>query len=193
MKKKITLFIVKWFLVFFCVSVIAFLIPRAIPKNPVESLLEAHQMDASEENIAKIEKAWGLDKPLPTQYFIWITNFVKGDWGNSLITKQDIKESFLTRLPYSLIIGFGGLIISSFLAFFLGFGAAMKNKGACDMITRVLALISNSIPSFIASVLIVYFIGVRWGLVKFFTGDGFWSLFFAVCFNITVHFDTAKV
>ena len=137
-------------------------------------------MDTSEENIAKIEKAWGLDKPIPVQYFIWITNFIKGDWGKSLITKQDIKAAFLSKLPYSLMIGLGGLIISTILAFFLGFGAAIRNKGTCDIITRVLALISTSIPSFIVSVLIVYFIGVRLGLVKFFTGDGFWSMFFAI-------------
>ena len=180
MAKKITLFIIKWFAVFFCVSVIAFIIPRTIPKNPVEELLESHQMDTSPENIALIEKAWGLDKPLPVQYFIWVTNFIRGDWGNSLISKQDIKVTFLEKIPYSLAIGLGGLIISAVLAFFLGFGAAMRNKGTCDIITRVLSLISTSIPSFIVVVLIVYFVGVKWGLVKFFTGDGFWSMFFAI-------------
>ena len=180
MAKKIILFILKWAVIFFVVSVIAFLIPRLIPEDPVESLLESFQMVPTEENVRRISAAWGLDKPLYEQYWIWIKGFLRGDWGKSLITKQDIREEFVKKLPYSMAIGFGGLILAAPLSFLLGYGAAVKNSGICDRITRVLSLMAVSVPTFVLSVIIVYFFGVRFGLVNFFTGNGRWSLIFAI-------------
>ena len=57
MAKKIILFILKWAVIFFVVSVIAFLIPRLIPEDPVESLLESFQMVPTEENVRRISAA----------------------------------------------------------------------------------------------------------------------------------------
>ena len=181
MYKKALKFCIKWFAIFFVVSVIAFMCPRLMPGNPAQSLLEAYQMAPTEENIAIIEKAWGLDQPLPKQYIIWISNFVRGDWGYSLSTKLDIRQLLMKKLPYSIAVGMGGLLLSSVLAWFLGYRAALKENGICDFLSRFLSLFSLSVPSFIFTVILVYFLGVRLGIVRFFTGDGKICLLIAVC------------
>ena len=172
MYKKALKFCVKWLAIFFVVSVVAFMCPRLMPENPAQSLLEAYQLAPTDENIAIIERAWGLDRPLPQQYAIWVTNFIRGDWGYSLSTGLDIRTTFMRKLPYSMAVGLGGLMLSSVMAFFLGYGAAMKEHGFCDSISRFISLFSLSVPSFVFTVILVYFLGVKMGLVKFFTGDG---------------------
>jgi len=178
---RILKFGLKWLIIFFFVSLIAFLCPRLMPGNPAESMLQAYQLASTPENVAVIEKAWGLDKPLYQQYFIWVFNFIRGDWGRSLSTRLDIREEILKRLPASLNIGLGGLALSSMMAFLLGYGAAVKDKGVCDRLSRFLSLFSLSVPSFVLTVIVVYFLGVKFGIVKFFTGDGKACMMIAVC------------
>ena len=178
--KKTGRFAAKWLLIFFVVSVLAFLIPRLIPDDPVKTLLDSHQMPVTEENVARIRAAWGLDRPLTEQYGTWITRFIQGDWGSSLVTKQDIRGEFMDKLPYSLTIGLGGMLLSIPAAFFLGYGAAVRPRGFCDRFTRLLSLLSVSIPSFVLSVLVIYWLGVKLRAVRFFTGDSLWGLAIAV-------------
>ncbi len=172
-------FITKWIMVFFIVSVIIFSVSRMVPGSPVERLLSAHQLPNTQENIEMMEKEWGLDKSPLEQYVYWISNFVKGDWGKSMETKRDIKDEFISKLPYSLIIGMGGIISSAIIAFFLGYLAALKDNGIFDKITRFLALFSLTIPNFILSVIIIYFVGVKFRMTNFFTGNGASSVFIA--------------
>lgn len=181
MHKKILKFCIKWLAIFFVISVVAFMCPRLMPQNPAQYMLEAYQLAPTEENIAIIEKAWGLDQPLPKQYLIWISNFVRGDWGYSMSTKLDIRQLFMAKLPYSAAVGMGGLVLSSVLAYLLGYRAALKERGICDFLSRFLSLFSLSVPSFVFVVLLVYFLGVRLGIVRFFTGDGRICLLIAVC------------
>ena len=178
--KKALPLVCKWVMIFLIVSLIAFFIPRLMPDNPAESMLDAHQMETTKENIEKLEEAWGLNKPLYVQYGTWMVNFLHGDWGKSLSTHLDIRDAFLKRLPYSLTIGLGGLTLSAICSFFLGFGAALKERGLFDLLTRILSLLSLSVPSFVTTVIIVYFIGVRFKLVKFFTGNSHWNLIIAI-------------
>lgn len=172
-------FIIKWIIIFVLVSVMIFSISRMMPGSPVDRLLSSHQLPKTTENVQALEKEWGLDKSPFEQYIYWISNFLQGDWGKSMETKRDIKEEFISKIPYSLTIGMGGIISSAIIAFFLGYLAALKDNGIFDKITRFLALFSLTIPNFILSVVIIYFIGVKFKLTNFFTGNGASSLFVA--------------
>lgn len=176
---RIVKFIAKWITVFIVVSVLVFSVSRMVPGSPVDRLLAAHQLPKTEENVQALERAWGLDRSVPEQYFCWITNFIKGDWGKSMETKRDIKEEFISKLPYSLTIGMGGIVISAFVSFFLGYLAALKDDGIADKVTRFLSLFALTVPSFIMSVIIIYFVGVKLKLTRFFMGNGVSSVIVA--------------
>ncbi len=178
--KKPLLFISRWILVFLVISMLAFLCPRLLPETPVEHMLETYQLDKTEENIAIVTKAWGLDRPLPVQYGIWMRNFLRGDWGYSITNGADIRSSFARRMPYTLVLGIGGLFFAALAAFFAGYRASLKENGFWDVLTRFMAITSITVPAFISCILIVYLLGVKLKWVRFFTGNPVYCLGIAV-------------
>lgn len=168
--KKILLFIVKWLIIFWVASVVSFGVGRLMPGSPAQLLLQAYDLPETPENIEMIERQWGLDEPLIKQYGAWMKNFLRGDWGRSMISKLEIRKLFLKKLPYSLILGFGSILISSLFAFFMGVAAAIRPGGLADKLSRGLAVFAQTVPSSILAVLTIYLIGVKLKAVKFFTG-----------------------
>ena len=168
--KKLLLFIVKWLIIFWVASVVSFGVGRLMPGSPAQLLLQAYDLPETPENIEMIERQWGLDEPLIKQYGAWMKNFLRGDWGRSMISKLEIRKLFLKKLPYSLILGFGSILISSLFAFFMGFAAAIHPGGLADKLSRGLAVFAQTVPSSILAVLTIYLIGVKLKAVKFFTG-----------------------
>ena len=168
--KKILLFIVKRQIIFWVASVVSFGVGRLMPGSPAQLLLQAYDLPETPENIEMIERQWGLDEPLIKQYGAWMKNFLRGDWGRSMISKLEIRKLFLKKLPYSLILGFGSILISSLFAFFMGFAAAIRPGGLADKLSRGLAVFAQTVPSSILAVLTIYLIGVKLKAVKFFTG-----------------------
>lgn len=163
-------------------SMLVFAITRLIPGSPAEQLLFAYQLPPTEENLLQLHTQWGLDQPLIQQYWIWISNFIQGDWGKSMISKMDIRQEFMGKLPYSLIIGLGGLLSAACLSFWLGYRAALHTRGLCDKLTRFLTLFSQTVPNFILSVLVIYYFGVHLQIVNFFAGNPVPGVFFATLF-----------
>lgn len=173
-------YLVKNILIFFVMTVLIFLIVRMIPISPVEMLLQKYNLPLTEENKLFLIKEYGLDKSLFSQYLLWIKELLKGNFGYSLITKLSIREEFIKKAPYSLMIGMGSLFISIILSFFLGFLSSLKENGILDKFTRLLSIFSLSFPSFIVSIFIIYYFGVKFRLIKFFSGSNFWGIFFSI-------------
>lgn len=177
---KAVIFLVKWILIFFIASTVIFSVVRLMPDTPQEQLLAAYHLPASEENLRILEKQLGLDQPLWSQYFNWIGNFLKGNWGTSLVSQVELWGQFRRKLPYSAAIGLGGLIWAIPPAFFLGWGSALRRGGFCDRLTGFLSVVAQAVPNFLLAILIIYVLGVKFKLVKFFTGGSGWSMFFAI-------------
>ncbi|MDO4650578.1 MAG: ABC transporter permease [Eubacteriales bacterium] len=178
--KKIVSFLLKWLMIFFVASVMIFLVVRMMPVTPVEQWLSAYNLPHTEENIAYITGKMGLDKPLWIQYCTWIMNFLKGDWGYSLQSHLNIREQFAAKLPISISIGISGILLSAVLALLLGYGAALKRGGICDKLSVAISVVTQSVPSFIVAIVIIYAFSVKMKLVKFFTGDGRYALTAAI-------------
>ncbi len=175
-------YLLKWIVIFWIASVVAFGVGRLMPGSPAELLLQAYDLPETPENIRLIEKQWELDRPLYEQYGTWLVNFLRGDWGRSMISKLDIRELFIRKLPYSLILGFGSILISSVSAFFLGFFAAVKQKGIADRLSSWLAVLSQTVPSVVLAVVVIYVVGVKLKAVKFFSGGSTAGVVAAVLF-----------
>lgn len=141
-----------------------------MPVTPMEMLLSNAQLPSTAENIAILEEKWGLDAPLIVQYFSWSTNFIKGDWGYSLVSGQAVKAEFFSRIAYSLFLGIGSIMIAGLVSFFLGLWASVKG-GIWLFIIRVWAILTQTIPIFITAVFMLYILSVKYQLFKFFTKD----------------------
>lgn len=168
---KILKVLFRYIILLFLISVVLFVLTRSMPVDPVDMLLQSLQLPRTEENRLAVELQWGLNKPLYIQYGRWVTAFLQGDWGKSFITKQDIRKEIFRGIPYSLGLGLGGLFLSGFFGFFGGYFASLKKGGFFDRFTTALSLFSQTVPSFILSVIVIYYIGVKYRLFKIFTGD----------------------
>ena len=180
-------YILKWLGIMFILSVITFLIVRFIPVSPVDMLLQHYNLPLTEENRKLLTSYYKLDQSLFKQYIVWIKDFLKGNWGISFITKLPVKEEMLRRLPYSLIIGLGSLFLSIILSFFLGYLAAIKEKGFFDKMTRTISILTLSIPSFIIAIFIIYYFGVKTQLIKFFIGGKFYGILFSIIIILVLY------
>ena len=143
-------------------------------------LLQHYNLPLTEENRKLLTSYYKLDQSLFKQYIVWIKDFLKGNWGISFITKLPVKEEMLRRLPYSLIIGLSSLFLSIILSFFLGYLAAINEKGFFDKMTRTISILTLSIPSFIIAIFIIYYFGVKTQLIKFFIGGKFYGILFSI-------------
>lgn len=170
----------KWLLIFFISSILIFYLIRSIPASPVSYWLSYYNLPHTKSNIAWVSAQMGLDKPLFWQYVNWLRDFCQGNWGYSLISGASIKEIFLARLPYTLCIGLGGILLAAIGAFWLGYYSALHRHGFWDMVSSGLAIFSQTIPSFIIAMVIIYYIGVKWHLIAFFSGNSGWALTFAI-------------
>lgn len=178
--KKYVFFLLKWILIFLVGSILIFGVVRLMPTSPVDHYLTKMSLPLTEENRAVIRKNMGLDKPVVQQYFDWIFDFLRGNWGVSLTSHTDIRTEFLAKMPYSFGIGIGGILIGAVFAWLLGYRAAYRQSGFCDRFSAVLSVLTQTIPGFILAILIIYFLGVKLKAVKFFTGDGNLSILMAI-------------
>ena len=141
------------------VSVITFVILRIIPGNPIAMMLPP---GATQEDIVMLTAQYGLDKPIPIQYGIWISKVIKGDFGVSIHMKQNVMELVMERLPATLELVFAATIIALILGIFIGTLSIMKKGTAVDKTGSFLAVIGLSIPDFLWGLLFILFFGVFW-------------------------------
>lgn len=137
-----------------------------MPTTPEQLYLAWKQLPPTEENLAIVRHQFGLDGPLTWQYISWFKHFFLGDWGTSLITRLDVRREMMRRLPISAAIGMGGLILSGFLGFFLGLGAALRPGGGWDRLSRFLSVVTKSIPVFILGMLLLQTLQVHYRLMN---------------------------
>ena len=95
------------------VAVIVFFVIRVVPGNPIAMMLPP---GATEEDIARLSALYGLDQPLVTQFGIWVSGVLQGDFGTSITTRQPVLDLVLGRLPATLELSIMALVMPSSLA-----------------------------------------------------------------------------
>jgi peptide/nickel transport system permease protein len=151
-------------------SVLAFLVLKAMPADPVLLVLIDRNVPPTPEAVAELRAAWGLDRSLAGQYAAWLGRFLTGDWGVSFRTDRPVLTEFAERLPLSLAIGFGGLALAAVTAVGLGLAAAERPGGAADRATRLLAVLGQSVPAFWTALLMIRLFGVELRVLRPFLG-----------------------
>jgi len=142
------------------VSIIIFSLAR-LSGNPLDVLLPA---DATADDFARIAKLWGLDRPLHEQYWVFISNAVRGDFGDSLKYKgQSAMGLVLQRLPATLQLAAFALVFSAVISIALGVLTAAQKDQPLDRFGKVLALLGQSMPTFWLGIVLIWIFAVRLG------------------------------
>lgn len=137
------------------VSIAVFVLLRASGVDPVTVMIGEKQ--ATDELRESLRQQFDLDKPLLTQYLIWLKGVIVGDFGIDYINKQSINDLIISRLPVT-----AGLVVLSSLfgmtfAIILGVIAALNRNKSADRILSVLMLFLTSVPNFVVSILVIVF------------------------------------
>ncbi|AMO89812.1 binding--dependent transport system inner membrane component family protein [Corynebacterium simulans] len=146
----------KFVVTLFAASIAIFLLMRAVPGNPARVALG---VNATDDAVAELTTALGLDRPLLTQYFDWVGGLLSGNFGTSLASQQDITPLVVDRAQVSLILV--GLAILLALAGAVPIGMWLARTG--NTFVSALTQIGIAIPSFLVGIIMVAFFAVRLG------------------------------
>ncbi|MEY8379757.1 ABC transporter permease [Ileibacterium valens] len=141
----------------FVILLVLFLLIKLMPGTPFnDEKLTAEQK-------ALIYEAYGLDKPVFEQFFIYIGNMLKGDFGISYAIQRNMPVANLVnpRIPISFGLGIGAVIIGTFFGVILGIVAALNRNHFWDSFATVLSVIGVSIPSFVFCLMLLLVFGVQ--------------------------------
>lgn len=151
----------------FGVTIVIFVVMRVLVPGDIAEILvgDAASIPASEveEQIRQIRVELGLDKPYYTQYVIWMTGLVQGDFGMSYWEKRPVSEILSERFPRSMELAIMTMIIAMLWAVPLGVISAVKQNTWVDYLVRVISISGLSLPLFLTGILILYV------LIKFFS------------------------
>ncbi len=139
--------------VVFGVILVTFLLTRALPGDPAAYFAGAA---ADEKSIQEIRVALGLDRPLYEQFIIYLGDLARGDLGISISTGQPVIAELARRLPASLELTLGALLISIAIAVPMGVLAATRPGKPIDHICRLLATAGVSLPTFFTGLALLF-------------------------------------
>lgn len=145
----------------FGVSVVAFLLIRLVPGDPV--LLMLGERGGSPEAVAELRASLGLDRPLWAQYFRFIAGAIRGDLGVSIISKRAVWSEFTDRFPATLELSLFALGWAVAVGIPLGVLAAVRRREWVDHLLMSLSLIGYSMPIFWWGLVLILFFSVNLG------------------------------
>ncbi|MDH4414584.1 MAG: ABC transporter permease [Rhizobium sp.] len=137
------------------VTIICFALVYLAPGDPIQSLLPP---DASEEDAIALKKAYGLDKPIPVQYFLWLMKALQGDFGISIQTNKPVVDEVVRAFGNTFSVALISVVLAMLIALLLGAIAAFRVGSWVDRLATAIAVLGISVPTFwLAVVLVIIF------------------------------------
>lgn len=147
----------------FFVSAVVFLLLHSGKNDPAMSYLRLSNIPPTDAALAAARTELGLDKPLFTQYAVWLWNAVRLDFGISYVTKASVTKQLFYYLPNTLYLAGVSMLFTIGLSVPLGILAAKHNGKWQDHATRVFAYAGVSTPSFWLAFLLIFIFAIRLG------------------------------
>ena len=145
------------------VSLLTFAFIRLIPGDAIAARLGTSTA-LTPEQLASLRAYFGLDQPLPVQYWDWLTSLARGDAGYSIRTGRPVFVEIAERLPATLELAAAATLIAVAVGVPLGLLSALRRRSRADVAARIAGLVGLSLPSFWLGTLIivVFSLYLRW-------------------------------
>ena len=170
------------------ITLVTFFITRIVPGGPIERMIaESGMIDSgggggsggagqntalSDDQLDQLREFYGLDKPWPQAYVIWLGKVVRGDLGDSYRYQEPVTDIIFSKFPVSIYYGLVTLIITYMICIPLGIVKAIKHRTHLDNFTSSLVFGGYAIPGYALGALLVVFLAARW---EWFPMGGFYS------------------
>lgn len=143
----------------FGVALITFLLLNLVPGDVTLNYI-AEGTGFNEEKLEEIRHELGLDQPLPVRFGHWLADVVRGDFGESMLTRRSTLGTFVDRAPVTLEIGVLAIVIGLVIAVPAGTISAVFQNSPIDHVSRLIATIGIAAPSFWIGTMVVVFLGI---------------------------------
>ncbi|GIX08515.1 MULTISPECIES: ABC transporter permease [unclassified Elioraea] len=135
------------------ISVVLFTVLALAPGDPFEEL--ATNPAVPPEVRAALRAKFGLDDPVMVRYFRWLVAMINGDWGYSFVSRVNVDELILSRLPVTLVILGSSQVLALMIALPVGVFAATRPYSVFDQIANTFAFVGFSLPTFFTGLLFI--------------------------------------
>jgi peptide/nickel transport system permease protein len=137
------------------VTLIAFVLTHLVPGDPAEANL-GQRAGSDPVAVQVFREHYGLDKPLPVQYVVYVTNLLRGDMGESEQSRRPVRADLGEYIPATAELAVTSIVLSGVLGVGLGVLAALRRNQLTDQVLRVVSLGGMSMPSFWLALVALY-------------------------------------
>ncbi len=145
---------------FIGITILTFTLVRLAPGDPV-NLLAAGAADMTTEDLNALRHSYGLDQPVPVQYFSWLGHILAGDFGRSFLYRRPVVQMISSTLPNTLQLSVAALVVALAVGIPLGVIAARFRGSAIDQVIRVLGVAGHAVPTFWLGLLFILILSVQ--------------------------------
>ena len=147
--------------ILFAITFLSYGMMRIAGSDVVTQKMENTGQILSEDRLNAAREQLGLDKPFLTQYFVWLGKLLHGDMGNSYVSSLPVFDTFISKLPATLLLTVTSILLTIIISIPLGILSAVKQNTITDYLIRLCSFIGNSLPNFFVSLLLMYFLAIR--------------------------------
>ena len=144
------------------VSIIVFSFVHFLPGDVIDVLAGEEDIEDPEVRAA-LEKEFGLDKPIYVQYLVWLGRVVRGNFGNSLVTRRPIALELFERIPATVYLALVSIGFAMVISIPLGTLASVKRNSLVDYTAQTTSLLGISIPEFWFAIMCILFFSLYLG------------------------------
>ncbi len=161
MKSYITKRILRLLPLLLAITFLSFGMMRMAGSDVVEQKMENTGSSISQEAVDAAREELGLDQPFLTQYLVWLKDMLHGDMGTSYVSGKPVLETFLSKLPATLLLTALSILLTVLISIPLGILAAIHQNRCSDYLIRTVSFIGNSLPNFFVALLLMYLFAIR--------------------------------
>ena len=147
--------------ILFAITFLSYGMMRIAGSDVVTRKMENTGGVVSEAALDAAREELGLDKPFLTQYFVWLGKLLCGDMGNSYVSGVSVFDTFISKLPATLLLTATSILLTIIISIPLGILSAVKQNTIVDYLIRFCSFIGNSLPNFFVSLLLMYFLAIQ--------------------------------
>ena len=163
--KKIIWKLLVFILILAGISFLSFSLIYLAPGDYAEIVLEANGIKPTPEALQNVREELGLNRPFLVQYGTWFIGILHGDFGISYKTGASVADELIKAMPNTLQVAVGALVLTLLIAIPLGIVCAVKKNSFLDRLIRMITFIFAAFPNFFLSLLVMYFLGMRFSIL----------------------------
>ncbi|MBQ7148497.1 MAG: ABC transporter permease [Pseudobutyrivibrio sp.] len=153
------------------ITFLTFAMMRIAGSDVVEQKMLNTGQVVSEAQLNAAKAELGLDKPFLVQYGVWLRKLLNGDMGVSYVSGKNVFDSFIEKLPATLLLTVTSVALTVIISIPLGVISAVYQNKFWDYFIRFFSFIGNSLPNFFVSLLLMYFLAIRLKLFPIISKD----------------------